>query len=127
MAMNYELTKHYFKVVDDHMNETISYKPSLIAAVIGLLLMFVVKKTAAVIIGILLIALGVFLIVNQKKRIQREKDRIQAEKDAIPTDEMYDGEVMKALNDLRRKAFAKLGIDEDEVKEIEPISFDGYV
>lgn len=125
--MNYELTKHYFKVVNDYVNEKIDYRTSLLSAGIGLLLILILKGAAGVIVGLLLIAFGVFLVINQKKKIQAEKDRIQKEKDAIPTDAQYDGEVVKALNNLRQKALNKLGIDEDEVKEIEPISFDGYV
>ena len=125
--MNYELTKHYFKVVNDYVNEKINYRPTLIAAGIGLLLMLVVKGAGSIILGLCLIALGVFLVINQKNKIQAEKDRIQKEKDAIPSDAQYDNEVLKSLDNLRQKALNKLGIDEDEVKEIEPISFDGYV
>lgn len=113
--MNYELMKNYFKKVD----ENIEYKPTLILALIGLLLIIIVKGIG-IVLGLVCIALGVFLIISKK-------NKIKAEKDSIPTDEQYDSEVGKALNNLRQKALNKLGIDEDEVKEIEPISFDGYV
>ena len=113
--MNYELMKNYFKKVD----ENIEYKPTLILALIGLLLIIIVKGIG-IVLGLACIALGVFLIISKK-------NKIKAEKDSIPTDEQYDSEVGKALNNLRQKALNKLGIDEDEVKEIEPISFDGYV
>ncbi|QTE70069.1 hypothetical protein JRC49_09655 [Clostridiales bacterium FE2011] len=125
--MNYELTKHYFKVVDDHVDETLNYKPSLIMGGIGLILLLAVKSFGGTILGLGLIALGVYYIIHQKSQIQEKKDKIQKEIEAIPTDEQYDGEVLKSLNNLREKALSKLGIDEEEVSEIEPISFDGYV
>jgi hypothetical protein len=43
-----------------------------------------------------------------------------------PKDEDIDRAVESQLSDLRQRALKKLGIDEDEVNEIAPISFDGY-
>ncbi len=43
-----------------------------------------------------------------------------------PTDYEYDAYVNKHLEGLKSKALSKLGIDEDEVKEIEPIVLGGY-
>ena len=115
--MNYELTKKYFKVVD----ETINYKASVIMIIIGAIMMFMIGNSPIVgILGIGLIALGIFLIVNRK-------NKIKAEKDSIPSDGQYDAEVAKKLAGMKEQALNKLGLDEDEVKEIEPISFDGYV
>ena len=113
--MNYELAKRYFKTVD----ETVSYTPTIVLAGIGLVLMFAIKGVG-IVLGLLAIALGIFLVVFKK-------NKIKAEKDSIPSDSQYDAEVIKSLGDLRKKALDKLGIDEDEVREIEPISFDGYV
>lgn len=115
--MDYELTKRYFKVVD----ETINYKSYVFMMAIGIICLFLIAAVPVIgIIGICLIAFGIFLIVNRKKKIK-------AEKDSIPTDEQYDAEVVKKLEGLKDQALDKLGIDEDEVKEIEPISFDGYI
>ena len=115
--MNYELARNYFKKVD----ESINYKGSGILIGIGIVLMLMFKVSALLgLIGIALIALAIFLIVNRKNSINKEKA-------SIPTDAQYDSEVSKMLTGLKPKALNALGLDEDEVKEIEPISFDGYV
>lgn len=115
--MDYELTKRYFKVVD----ETINYKASIIMIVIGVILLFFIGRAPVIgIIGIVLAGIGIYMIVSKKKKIKDEKN-------SIPSDEQYDGEVSKQLNNINGRALNKLGVDEDEVKEIAPISFDGYV
>ena len=44
------------------------------------------------------------------------------------TDEEYDCMVLKVLNsnDYKQKALGKIGLDEDQVQEIEPVHFEGY-
>ena len=42
------------------------------------------------------------------------------------TDEEYDKSVQSNIPDLRSRALQKLGVDEDEVKEIDPIVISGY-
>lgn len=42
------------------------------------------------------------------------------------SDADYDANVAKNLEDIRKRALTKLGIDEDEVREIAPIQFEGY-
>lgn len=118
MFMDYELTKRYFKKVD----ETINYKPSIIMIVIGaiLFLSLIGKSPVMGIIGLALAGIGIYMIVSKKNKIASEKA-------SIPSDAQYDNEVTKKLNNLKPKALAALGLDEDEVKEIEPITFDGYV
>lgn len=44
-----------------------------------------------------------------------------------PTDAEIDAVVTSQLHDMKKRALNKLGLDEDEVKEIAPIVFDGYV
>ena len=44
-----------------------------------------------------------------------------------PKDEEIDAAVSKQMANLKDRALRKLGIDEDEVSEIAPITFDGYV
>lgn len=117
--MDYELTKRYFKKVD----ETIDYKPSIIMIVIGAILFLILigkSPIVGIIIGLALAGIGIYMIVSKKNKIASEKA-------SIPSDAQYDNEVTKKLNDLKPKALAALGLDEDEVKEIEPITFDGYV
>ena len=115
-VMNYEVTKKYFKVVD----ESIPIKGYLALWIIGAILTcFIAVVVPLGIIGILMIALGILLLVLKKKKIK-------AEKDSIPTDSQYDSEVSKGLLGLKERALNKLGLDEDEVKEIDPITFSGY-
>ena len=42
------------------------------------------------------------------------------------TDEEYDSMVLKVLNsnDYKQKALGKIGLDEDQVQEIEPVHFE---
>lgn len=44
-----------------------------------------------------------------------------------PSDEDIDNLVASQLSNLKERAMRKLGVDEDEVSEVAPISFDGYV
>ena len=70
-------------------------------------------SAGAAIVGLLLIAAGVAIIyfkLNGKL-----------------SDQEYDNAVISMLDGIDQKALNKLGIDEDEVKEIDPITFDGYV
>lgn len=69
-------------------------------------------SAGALIFGILMIAAGVAYIVLKKK--------------GTPTDEEYDNICSSQCNNMTQKALNKLGVDEDEVKEIAPIVFDGY-
>lgn len=116
--MNYELTKNYFKKVD----ETINYKAAftMIGIGAGLFLLFIGNVPSLGIIGLALAGIGIAMIVSKQSKIANEKA-------SIPSDSQYDNEVTKKLSDLKSKALNALGLDEDEVKEIEPISFDGYV
>lgn len=45
------------------------------------------------------------------------------------TDEQYEGIVMAKAQSInfKKKALGKIGLDEDQVKEIEPVHFEGYV
>lgn len=64
------------------------------------------------IIMIIMFALGIlFIVLSKKMKV---------------TDEEYDASVLSMLSDVKEKALNKLGIDEDEVKEIAPISISGY-
>lgn len=105
--MDYKKNKKYFK--------TINYKNPIIAIVIGAIIFFVGigKSAGAVLFGLLVLAGGIGYIVLKRK--------------GIVTDEEYDSAVASMLKDLHNRALNKLGVDEDEVKEIAPISFDWYV
>ena len=105
--MDYQKNQKYF--------QTINYKGSIILIVIGAIIFLVgiSGSAGAAIFGLLLLAGGIALIVMKKK--------------GIITDAEYDASVASMLNNMQAKALNKLGVDEDEVKEIAPISFDGYV
>lgn len=99
--MNYEKNRKYFKP----MNLT----AGIIACVIGLIIALVLQ----VVVGIIIIAVGALLIFLQVK--------------GRPTDADIDAAVTSQLANMKARALQKLGIDEDEVNEIAPISFDGFV
>ncbi len=69
-------------------------------------------SAGAAFFGILLIAAGAAYLYFKKN--------------GAPTDQEYDAEVSRQLEGLKQKALSKLGVDEDEVKEIEPIIIGGY-
>ena len=81
----------------------------IVLIVIGVIIL---SGSTGVLYGILLIAGGVAYIVLKTK--------------GMPTDQEYDSAVQRQLDGLKSKALSKLGIDEDEVKEIEPIVLGGY-
>lgn len=105
--MDYKKNQKYF--------ETINYKRPIIIIVIGafLFLIGLAGFAGVAIFGLLLLAGGIAYIVMKKK--------------TIVTDADYDVSVASMLKNMQEKALNKLGIDEDEVKEIAPLSFDGYV
>ena len=108
-TMNYERNKKYFNSARN------LYIGSIAAMVIGAVLMiigFAAFETVIGILGLLVIAGGIGLLVYMKK--------------SIVTDAEYDQAVSTKLTGMMQKGLDKLGIDEEEVKEIEPIWFGGY-
>lgn len=100
--MDYKKNQKYFKKTNK--------KGPIICIVIGLLIMMMGR--GGIFIGLLLIAAGIGIIVLQIK--------------GAVSDEEYDASVASQLNDMKQRALSKLGIDEDEVTEIEPIAISGY-
>ncbi|HBH96135.1 MAG TPA: hypothetical protein DDX91_10305 [Ruminococcaceae bacterium] len=84
----------------------------IIVGIVLILIAFGAKNIWCGLIGTGLFALAILWIISKKKK--------------IVSDEEYDLSVAAELYDLKQKALSRLGIDEDEVKEIEPISFDSY-
>lgn len=105
--MDYQKNQRYF--------QSVSYKGAVYAIGIGAFLLFGGMSGSAgmAFLGLLVLAGGIAYIVMKKN--------------AVVTDAEYDRAVTSMLNNMQAKALNKLGIDEDEVKEIAPISFDGYV
>lgn len=100
--MDYKKNQKYFKES--------SKKGPIICIVIGAILLAIGR--GAIIIGLLLIAAGIGIIVLQIK--------------GKVSDEEYDASVISQLDNMKQRALDKLGIDEDEVTEIAPISISGY-
>lgn len=98
--MDYKKNLKYF--------QPMNLKFAIIVCIIGVFLL-----AASPVVGLLAIALGVVIIVLQVK--------------GRPTDEEIDSAVTSQLKDMKARALRKLGVDEDEVNEIVPITFDGYV
>lgn len=101
--MDYKKNLKYF--------QPMNLKIAIIACIVGLIVMAAVD--GALVVGLIAIAVGVLLIVAQVK--------------GRPTDADIDAAVASQLNDMKTRALRKLGVDEDEVNEIAPITFDGYV
>lgn len=101
--MDYKRNQKYF--------QPMNLKLPIIICVVGLVLML--AGDAGVVLGLAAIAVGVLLIVLQVK--------------GRPTDADIDAVVASQLKGMKSRALRKLGLDEDEVSEIAPISFDGYV
>lgn len=102
--MDYKKNLKYF--------QPMNLKIAIIVCIVGLILMAVPVPFGGL-IGLIAIAVGVLLIVAQVK--------------GRPTDADIDAAVASQLNDIKTRALRKLGLDEDEVNEIAPITFDGYV
>lgn len=112
--MDYEKNKRYF--------EGVSFKGAsalmawgIIIATISFIVLVAAKAAAAIIflmIGAGMIVLSVFVRKNTKKK--------------IVTDQDYDMEIANNLLGIRERAMNKLGLDEDEVNEIEPITIHGF-
>lgn len=98
--MDYKKNQKYFQPAN--------LKAGIIVCLIGLVLL-----AASPIVGIIAIAFGALLIYIQVG--------------GRPTDEEIDAAVTSQLKDMKARALRKLGVDEDEVSEIAPITFDGYV
>ena len=105
--MDYKKNEKYF--------ETIHYKGKIFFIVVGIILIYIGIETLAIVslIGFFLLALSIILIVIKKK--------------SIVTDAEYDASVGSVLNNMQAKALEAVGIDEDEIREIAPVSFQGYV
>ena len=112
--MDYQKNMRYFNGVDHTISTTImSLGGVLVFAGIFVLI-------ASIVGGIVLIVVGVLATVGGIYYRGKEKEE-------LVSDEQYDDSVGSMLSNIQANAMEKLGIDEDEVKEIAPISFDGYV
>ena len=104
--MDYEKNRKYFEGIDMTWANRL-----IIAGVVAILIGFGSNFLIAI-IGILAVVGGIAWRNSQKK--------------GIVTDAEYDNSVAANLNNMKSRALAKLGIDEDEVREAAPISFGGY-
>ena len=100
--MDYKRNSKYFKPMNLGL--------AIVACIIGLPLL---GTGDTVVAGLVLIAVGILLIVLKVK--------------GTPKDADIDAVTAGQIADLKARALRKLGLDEDEVSEITPISFDGYV
>ena len=98
--MSYKKNGKYF--------DYISLKPGIITVFIGFLFI-----GANVFLGLIIMGVGGLLIYLQIS--------------GRATDTELDAFAISKLDDMKKRALKKLGVDEEEVNEIEPIAFDGYV
>ena len=104
--MDYAKNQKYFEGIDMTWANRL-----IIAGVVAILVGFGSNFLIAV-LGILAVVGGIAWRISKKK--------------GIVTDAEYDNSVAANLNNMKSRALAKLGIDEDEVREAAPISFGGY-
>lgn len=104
MAINYDRNKKYFKQS--------SPKAGIILILVGLVLTLILSQSAAILIGLLVIAGGIALLYFQIA--------------GKPSDEEVDADALSAIADVQKRALAKLGLDSDEVALIEPVVVHGY-
>ena len=102
-TIDYEQNAKYFRPV--------SYKGGAILIVIGAIMLFS-GSSGLVIAGLLLAGGGAFLIYRQVA--------------GRPSDEDIDRQVSGIHAEVQGRALIKLGLDEDEVKLIDPIVVSGY-
>lgn len=106
-----------------NLNESLDYKKNykyfnpgklagpIIAIIIGFIFLCV-PAAGAKVFGVLLLILGIVLIVLHVKN--------------QVSDEFIDNEVESALQNMLPHALERLGVDEEEVKEIDPIILKSY-
>ncbi|GAB3346390.1 hypothetical protein GCM10027300_05300 [Modestobacter lapidis] len=104
MDLDYKKNQKYFKPM--------SLKPGLVLAAVGLLVL-IAGPGAGKVVGLLILAGGAALIYFQFA--------------GRPTDEEIDRAAMGVVRSSQQRAIAKLGLDEDQVKVIDPLLIDGYV
>lgn len=100
MAINYAANKKYFK--------PLAWKPAAIIGVIGL-----VACAVSPIVGVIALAIAVAIIGVQ----------MVGRSSAAAIDQ----QCLETVAGMKDKALKKLGLDEDQVTEIAPIFFDGYI
>ena len=105
--MDYEKNIRYFTPV--------TYGGPTFLIIVGAVLILAAFGTQTIwfgLIGTLLIALGILWRISKKKKIVTDMD--------------YDRSVFEGIGDLKARALSRLGVDEDEVSEIPPITLDSY-
>lgn len=107
--MNYQRNKKYFEGVSFEDQA----KMILAGFVIFITGIFLIKTFLSIALGAVIAGLGVWIISIKRKN--------------IVTDSEYDASVAAVLSSARARALKKLGIDEEQVNEIKPISFGGHV
>lgn len=98
--MDFKKNQKYF--------QPMNLKAGIIACVIGVICLAIQPVS-----GLIVCAVGALLIYLQIG--------------GRATDADIDAAVASQLNNIKARALKKLGVDEDEVKEIAPITFDGFV
>jgi len=112
--MDYNRNQLYFNPIPKK-----SFETGVIFAIVGIIILIVGINLGVVgiVIGLVVIGLGVLLIV---KTVNYNKNR------TIITDAEIDTTCADHLKNLKSMAIKKHSIDEDQVKEYDPLQFEGY-
>jgi len=128
--MDYERNKLYFFPIPEKIAE--KKKIGLIRIVIIIIGFIIMVSTGGeiggIITGLVVLAFGIFLVVlvvKYNSKAEKEADEFNKNR-IVVSDAEIDKVCTDHLSNLKSKALDKLGIVEDQVKETDPIQFDGY-
>ena len=138
--MNYERNKKYFRNAFSQYGTIINSMPEIFQKItkIGHILMWVFFG-----LGLLLLIMGLALgpgflipmgivyavmgIIGALVTMKLKKKKLNVQTSGVSTGAMIDAEVREFVFRAEKKALDHLGVDEDEVAEADPITFEQYV
>jgi len=94
-----------------------------------IMLMSGTSSSAGVILGLPIMAVGIVwigIVVSSNAKNDTEAEEFNKNRTIVSDSEIDEAASSYLHNRLKSKALKKLGIDEDQCKEILPIQFDGY-
>ena len=138
--MNYERNKKYFRNAFSQYGTIINSMPEIFQKItkIGNILMWIIFG-----LGLLLLIMGLALgseilipmgivyavmgIIGALVTMKLKKKKLNVQTSGVSTGAMIDAEVREFVFRAEKKALDHLGVDEDEVAEADPITFEQYV
>ena len=97
-----------------------------IIVAIVLFILLIKKIKTVFFISLIAIALGVVAILRGKNKIKKGEEKKEELRKKIVTDQEYDRMEQIMLNDVVQKGMDNLNLDEDEIKEADPLVLHRY-